>query len=79
MRIVATSLPIEHGMNDYLKTIARLLLISSRRIEELLVKYYDPMYDYQLKNNNERGRVLFQGNEDAVKQFIQDKIKNKSK
>jgi len=66
-------------MNDYLKTIARLLLISSRRIEELLVKYYDPMYDYQLKNNNERGRVLFQGNEDAVKQFIQDKIKNKSK
>ncbi|MEM8564698.1 MAG: tRNA 2-selenouridine(34) synthase MnmH [Pseudomonadota bacterium] len=37
-------------------------------IAELLQHYYDPMYDYQLKQRN--GEILFRGNRDAVIEFV---------
>ena len=38
-------------------------------IHDLLVGYYDPMYDYQLGRKSER--VIFRGNREAVFQFLQ--------
>ena len=38
-------------------------------IHDLLVGYYDPMYDYQLGKKTER--VVFRGNREAVFQFLQ--------
>lgn len=36
-------------------------------IEILLTRYYDPMYDYQLANR--QGRILFQGDAEAIKKW----------
>jgi len=38
-------------------------------IEHLLVDYYDPMYDYQIRNNAER--VTFTGDAEAVLRFLE--------
>lgn len=40
-------------------------------IEELLVKYYDPMYDYQLNKSKER--VIFKGNQNEVFNYLATK------
>ncbi len=40
-------------------------------LEELLVNYYDPMYDYQIKKKGDR--VVFRGNFNAVAGYIIDK------
>lgn len=41
-------------------------------IEFLLINYYDPMYNYQLKNNKDR--VVFKGNDnDVLKYILSDK------
>ncbi len=39
-------------------------------IHDLLVGYYDPMYDYQLSRKSDR--VVFRGNKDAVLEFIKN-------
>jgi tRNA 2-selenouridine synthase len=39
-------------------------------IEALLVKYYDPMYDYQLERKAER--IVFRGDKKAVMEFVQE-------
>ncbi len=39
-------------------------------IYSLLVDYYDPMYDYQLTKKTDR--VVFQGNQASILQYIQD-------
>ncbi len=39
-------------------------------IEVLLKEYYDPMYNYQLKNNNEK--IIFKGNHKEVLSFFHD-------
>jgi len=41
-------------------------------IEELMVKYYDPMYQYQLSQKQQR--VVFQGSRHEVSEFLQDKV-----
>lgn len=38
-------------------------------IHDLLVGYYDPMYDYQLSRKSER--VVFRGDQHAVKEFLE--------
>lgn len=40
-------------------------------VNELLVNYYDPMYDYQIQKK--QGRVVFKGNADAVLAYLNDK------
>ena len=40
-------------------------------IRELLTNYYDPMYDYQITNNKDR--IVFQGDADAVAAYLQQK------
>ena len=40
-------------------------------IEILLVDYYDPMYDYQLKNKKER--VIFKGNQNDIFDYLSTK------
>ncbi len=42
-------------------------------IEKLLIEYYDPMYDYQIKSKEQR--VLFRGNKDEVLEFIAKEYK----
>lgn len=42
-------------------------------IEALLRDYYDPMYDYQLRQRKEQ--ILFRGDEEAVVQFLCEKLK----
>ncbi len=37
-------------------------------IEQLLVEYYDPMYDYQLKQYKEK--ILFRGEKEALKEYL---------
>ena len=37
-------------------------------IERLLVDYYDPMYDYQLRNK--RAAIVFCGNADAARTYL---------
>lgn len=39
-------------------------------IHELLINYYDPMYDYQLSNKVER--VVFRGERDAILEYLRD-------
>ena len=38
-------------------------------IESLLVDYYDPMYNFQI--NNKKQRVIFEGDYQAVKNFLE--------
>lgn len=38
-------------------------------IHDLLVGYYDPMYDYQLSRKSDR--VVFRGDQEAVKEFLE--------
>ena len=45
-------------INDYLPLI-----------ESLLVDYYDPMYNFQI--NNKKQRVIFEGNCQEVKKFLE--------
>ncbi len=40
-------------------------------VEELLVGYYDPMYDYQIQKK--MGRVIFKGNADEVLSYLNDR------
>lgn len=40
-------------------------------IKELLVDYYDPMYDYQLSKNQQR--VVFNGNKNEVEEYLATK------
>lgn len=37
-------------------------------IEQLLLWYYDPMYDYQLSKKQDR--IVMQGDRDAVREFL---------
>ncbi|MBT7150733.1 MAG: tRNA 2-selenouridine(34) synthase MnmH, partial [Thiotrichales bacterium] len=37
-------------------------------IKSLLVDYYDPMYDFQI--NHKKQRVIFEGNSQEVKSFL---------
>ncbi len=37
-------------------------------IEKLLVEYYDPMYDYQLKQRKEK--ILFRGEKEVLKEYL---------
>ncbi len=41
-------------------------------IEELMVGYYDPMYQYQLSQKRER--VIFEGNRPEIRNFLKDKV-----
>ena len=41
-------------------------------IQGLLVDYYDPMYDYQIRNN--AGRVAFRGDAAAVADYLREKV-----
>ncbi len=38
----------------------------------LLEEYYDPMYDYQIENNTKR--IVFKGNADACKEYLETNI-----
>ncbi len=46
-------------------------------VSALLFEYYDPMYDYQIKNN--RKRIIYSGDADAVIQYLIDKNLTKLK
>jgi tRNA 2-selenouridine synthase len=43
-------------------------------VEELLVNYYDPMYDYQIKKKI--SRVVFKGNSDEVLAYLSQSSKD---
>ena len=40
-------------------------------IEDLLVNYYDPMYDYQIKKKE--SRIIFEGDANEVKHYLSDR------
>ena len=40
-------------------------------IEDLLVNYYDPMYDYQIKKKE--SRIVFEGDANEVKHYLSDR------
>jgi tRNA 2-selenouridine synthase len=42
-------------------------------VEPLLLEYYDPMYAYSLEKN--RHRILFQGNEKEIEDFVRERFK----
>ena len=53
------------GLGQYFETGNKIGIESL--IEQLLVGYYDPMYDYQI--NKKKHRIVFQGNENEIRDW----------
>ena len=62
VRYKALSAQAASGLDQYFGTGSKTAIESL--IEQLLIHYYDPMYDYQI--NKKKDRIIFQGNETEI-------------